>query len=85
MMDEKAMKALFEKAHQTLRDLESSLIGAVENEIDEGRFTAKGGGVSAELQWPYFGYHHESKRDGPFLLRFYLEAKIDPPAPEESA
>lgn len=82
-MDEKAMKALFEKAHQTLRDLESSLIGAVENEIDEGRFTAKSGGVTAELQWPYHGYHSESRDGASFPLRFYLEAKIDPPASAE--
>lgn len=72
-----AATQLFKDIRQALTDLESALIGGLDNEIHEGRLTLRRGDVAAELQWPYHGCHAGSKADK-LPLRIYVEAALPP-------
>lgn len=73
-----AATQLFNDIRQALADLESALIGGLDNEIHEGRLSVRRGDVAAELQWPYHGWHAGSKADKQLPLRIYVEAALPP-------
>lgn len=76
--------SLFQAAHEALYNLETALAAAREEaSVGEGRFTLKRGGLTAELQWPYEGWHSPAGKSVLLPLRFVLQGFIPPEGQRE--